>query len=248
MTGWTWTRWPICSAQPGTTCCAGPTRRTTARTRCRLPRPSARLDEPAQVAAAMSQVALRRAAATKLGADAAVMFFTRDTLEQATQLEVAHHPGGAGDPKRNAERPRPHLRTRRGSRRVQSGRARGLSGRPRSVDSSHRHRQPPGPGTRRARGCGYRRAAGPAAVDLVYVDPRDGRPAAACSTPLRTLLRGASSSRCSTATRSSRPRRDSRTRSCRSPSRRSGSAWTDSCARPPCGLAGPSRPDDGRPS
>jgi predicted RNA methylase len=47
--------------------------------------------QPARIAAAMSQVALRRDAATKCGADAAVMFFTREALEQATHREVARH-------------------------------------------------------------------------------------------------------------------------------------------------------------
>lgn len=47
--------------------------------------------EPAHVAAAMSQVALRRDAAAKLGPDAAVMYFTRDALEQATHCDVARH-------------------------------------------------------------------------------------------------------------------------------------------------------------
>ncbi|MBW9204740.1 SAM-dependent methyltransferase [Mumia sp. zg.B53] len=46
---------------------------------------------PELVAAATSQVALRRRAATKLGADAANMYFTPDALEQATRLRVAAH-------------------------------------------------------------------------------------------------------------------------------------------------------------
>lgn len=41
------------------------------------------------VAAAMTQVRLRRRAGAKFGADAAVMFFTSDGLEQATSAEVA---------------------------------------------------------------------------------------------------------------------------------------------------------------
>lgn len=45
----------------------------------------------ARVAAAMSQVELRRRAATKFGALAARMYFTPDGLEQATRLRVARH-------------------------------------------------------------------------------------------------------------------------------------------------------------
>ena len=47
--------------------------------------------EPEQVAAALGQVELRRHAVAKLGADAAVMYFTRDGLEQATRTPVARH-------------------------------------------------------------------------------------------------------------------------------------------------------------
>lgn len=49
------------------------------------------LAEPAQVAAALGQVELRRHAAAKLGDDAALMYFTRDGLEQATRAPVARH-------------------------------------------------------------------------------------------------------------------------------------------------------------
>jgi len=44
-----------------------------------------------RVAAARTQVELRRHAAAKLGDDAAVMWFTRDGLEQATRARVATH-------------------------------------------------------------------------------------------------------------------------------------------------------------
>ena len=44
-----------------------------------------------QVTAALGQVDLRRHAAAKLGDDAAVMYFTREALEQATRARVAHH-------------------------------------------------------------------------------------------------------------------------------------------------------------
>lgn len=47
--------------------------------------------EPSHVAAALSQVALRRQAVTKFGTDAATMYFTRDGLEQATHPAVARH-------------------------------------------------------------------------------------------------------------------------------------------------------------
>jgi SAM-dependent methyltransferase len=46
---------------------------------------------PEQVAAAMTQVELRRKAAEKLGDDGARMYFTRDGLEQATRATVAAH-------------------------------------------------------------------------------------------------------------------------------------------------------------
>lgn len=46
---------------------------------------------PALAAAAMSQVVLRQAAADKFGAAAALMYFTRDGLEQATRLRVSEH-------------------------------------------------------------------------------------------------------------------------------------------------------------
>jgi SAM-dependent methyltransferase len=44
-----------------------------------------------QVAAALGQVELRRHAVAKLGDDAALMYFTRDGLEQATRSAVARH-------------------------------------------------------------------------------------------------------------------------------------------------------------
>jgi SAM-dependent methyltransferase len=47
--------------------------------------------DPALAAAAMSQVELRVAAAGKLGADAARMYFTAEGLEQATRSEVSTH-------------------------------------------------------------------------------------------------------------------------------------------------------------
>ena len=47
--------------------------------------------EPTHVAAALSQVALRRQAVTKFGADAARMYFTRDGLEQATHQPWRRH-------------------------------------------------------------------------------------------------------------------------------------------------------------
>lgn len=47
--------------------------------------------DPAHVAAALTQVGLRRRAETKLGADAARMYFTPDGLEQATRAPVAAH-------------------------------------------------------------------------------------------------------------------------------------------------------------
>ena len=46
------------------------------------------------VAAALTQVDLRRRAETKLGASAAKMYFTPDGLEQATRLPVARHRAG----------------------------------------------------------------------------------------------------------------------------------------------------------
>ncbi|WP_432476802.1 THUMP-like domain-containing protein [Nocardioides sp. GXQ0305] len=46
---------------------------------------------PEQVAAALTQVELRRRAAAKFGAEAARMYFTPDGLEQATRLSVARH-------------------------------------------------------------------------------------------------------------------------------------------------------------
>jgi predicted RNA methylase len=49
------------------------------------------LAEPDQVAAALWQVELRRHATAKLGDDAALMYFTRDGLEQATRTSVARH-------------------------------------------------------------------------------------------------------------------------------------------------------------
>lgn len=54
-----------------------------------------RRDHPADlVAAALTQVALRRRARTKFGADADRMFFTRDGLEQATTAGVAAYRAG----------------------------------------------------------------------------------------------------------------------------------------------------------
>lgn len=51
-----------------------------------------RKDHPAGlVAAALTQASLRQQAAAKFGADAALMFFTRDGLEQATTRAVAEH-------------------------------------------------------------------------------------------------------------------------------------------------------------
>jgi SAM-dependent methyltransferase len=50
-----------------------------------------RLVEPDVAAAALQQAALRRRAATKFGAAATAMYFTRDGLEQATRPEVADH-------------------------------------------------------------------------------------------------------------------------------------------------------------
>src|SRR5690349_18496084 len=47
--------------------------------------------DPDLAAAAMSQAALRVAARVKLGEDAANLFFTPDTLEQCTRVEVAAH-------------------------------------------------------------------------------------------------------------------------------------------------------------
>ncbi|WP_167005549.1 class I SAM-dependent methyltransferase [Mumia sp. ZJ430] len=46
---------------------------------------------PELVAAAIGQVALRRRAASKLGAEAASMYFTPDALEQATRAAVSAH-------------------------------------------------------------------------------------------------------------------------------------------------------------
>ena len=45
---------------------------------------------PDLASAALTQVELRRKAVTKFGADAAVMFFTRAGLEQATRATVAN--------------------------------------------------------------------------------------------------------------------------------------------------------------
>jgi SAM-dependent methyltransferase len=47
--------------------------------------------DPAQVAAALTQVSLRRRAAAKFGDLAARMYFTPEGLEQATRLRVAEH-------------------------------------------------------------------------------------------------------------------------------------------------------------
>lgn len=47
--------------------------------------------DPGLAAAALTQVVLRRRAATKFGGRAATLFFTRDGLEQATRPEVAAH-------------------------------------------------------------------------------------------------------------------------------------------------------------
>ena len=51
----------------------------------------AHLVTPERAATAMAQAELRVAAADKLGADAARMYFTRDGLEQSTRREVARH-------------------------------------------------------------------------------------------------------------------------------------------------------------
>jgi SAM-dependent methyltransferase len=48
-------------------------------------------ERASRVAAALGQVELRAKAATKLGADADRMYFTRDGLEQATRASVARH-------------------------------------------------------------------------------------------------------------------------------------------------------------
>ena len=53
-----------------------------------------RTAEPAHVAAAITQVELRRRAVSKFGANAARMYFTPDGLEQATRLPVARHRAG----------------------------------------------------------------------------------------------------------------------------------------------------------
>ncbi|MEO9325757.1 class I SAM-dependent methyltransferase [Nocardioides sp. C4-1] len=50
-----------------------------------------RQDSPDRVAAALTQVELRRRAEPKLGPSAARMYFTPDGLEQATRLSVARH-------------------------------------------------------------------------------------------------------------------------------------------------------------
>jgi hypothetical protein len=50
--------------------------------------------EPAQVAAALTQVELRAKATAKFGESAARMYFTPDGLEQATRLPVARHRAG----------------------------------------------------------------------------------------------------------------------------------------------------------
>lgn len=50
-----------------------------------------RTAQASQVAAALTQVELRRKATTKLGTDAERMYFTPDGLEQATRLPVAQH-------------------------------------------------------------------------------------------------------------------------------------------------------------
>ena len=47
--------------------------------------------DPTRASAALTQVQLRARAVTKLGDDAAVMYFTPDGLEQATRLRVARH-------------------------------------------------------------------------------------------------------------------------------------------------------------
>ncbi|MGA8256970.1 MAG: class I SAM-dependent methyltransferase [Nocardioides sp.] len=53
-----------------------------------------RADSAEHVAAALTQVDLRRRAAAKLGPSAAQMYFTPDGLEQATRLPVARHRAG----------------------------------------------------------------------------------------------------------------------------------------------------------
>src|SRR6476660_9120845 len=50
-----------------------------------------KLYEPEQVAAALTQVELRRRAGAKFGASASTMYFTADGLEQATHPTVARH-------------------------------------------------------------------------------------------------------------------------------------------------------------
>jgi SAM-dependent methyltransferase len=62
-----------------------------AQTQLRRTAPGSAEERAARVAAAMTQVALRRKAAAKLGDDAARMYFTPDGLEQATRATVAAH-------------------------------------------------------------------------------------------------------------------------------------------------------------
>ena len=62
-----------------------------AQTQLRRTAPGSLEEGAARVAAAMTQVALRRKAAAKLGDDAARMYFTPDGLEQATRATVAAH-------------------------------------------------------------------------------------------------------------------------------------------------------------
>ena len=62
-----------------------------AQTRLRRLATGSTQERAARVAAAITQVTLRRKAATKLGADADRMYFTPDGLEQATRATVAAH-------------------------------------------------------------------------------------------------------------------------------------------------------------
>ena len=72
-----------------------------------------RTASPEQVAAALTQVELRRQAETKFGDLAGRMYFTPDGLEQATRLPVASH-RAARVRAASADHPgRPRLRHRR---------------------------------------------------------------------------------------------------------------------------------------
>ncbi|MCW2765798.1 MAG: hypothetical protein JWO11_1757 [Nocardioides sp.] len=61
------------------------------RAQTKLRRTAGRAADPEQVAAALTQAALRRRAVVKFGDLAARMYFTPDGLEQATRLPVAEH-------------------------------------------------------------------------------------------------------------------------------------------------------------